>query len=364
MATAIETTIPGRRITAGPTELHIENTNTGGMIWARLLNDDAKKVADALIGRKPDDPCEDCSLNDETVRRIKAHHHADEMKRERDAAVSRADEWKQKARQYSDKFNRARSFNAETKARAARAERERDQLQGRVLYLEKMDAAKEARLAYLTRNRESEVDALRESYGERVREANARADAAEAKVRELEHDRNLWRERAENGEPRPEVTKDDVEKAVRSCPTMGAWNGSRVETEAAIDAVWSLVSGDDPAVFVVRESDIAAVDPDRAERPEAPTVSRADIEKAILDNEYSVNDDGCLHHEVNISAATDAVCDLLGVEAEQTIDPVEEQTDALADILYGDELVTDRMRGVLERVVRAGMLLPEQDADR
>jgi len=46
--TEIETTIPGRRITAGPTELRIENTNTGGMIWARLLNDDAKKVADAL----------------------------------------------------------------------------------------------------------------------------------------------------------------------------------------------------------------------------------------------------------------------------------------------------------------------------
>lgn len=39
--------------------------------------------------------------------------------------------------------------------------------------------------------------------------------AAEAKVRELEHDRNLWRERAENGEPRPEVTKDDIAKAIR-----------------------------------------------------------------------------------------------------------------------------------------------------
>lgn len=32
--TEIETTIPGRRITAGPTELRIENTNTGGMIRA------------------------------------------------------------------------------------------------------------------------------------------------------------------------------------------------------------------------------------------------------------------------------------------------------------------------------------------
>ena len=54
----------------------------------------------------------------------------------------------------------------------------------------------------------------------------------------------------------------------------------------------------------------------------------------------------------------------MGTEAEPAVDPVEEQTDALADILYGDELVTDQMRGVLKRVVRAGMLFPEQEADQ
>ena len=47
------------------------------------------------------------------------------------------------------------------------------------------------------------------------------------------------------------------------------------------------------------------------------------------------------------------------IEAEPA-DPVEEQTDALADLLYGHEMVTDQMRGVLGRVVRAGMLLPSE----
>ena len=60
--------------------------------------------------------------------------------------------------------------------------------------------------------------------------------------------------------------------------------------------------------------------------------------------------------------AVDQLCALFGVEAEQAVDPVEEQTDALADILYGHEMVTDQMRGVLERVVRAGMLFPGQEA--
>lgn len=87
----------------------------------------------------------------------------------------------------------------------------------------------------------------------------------------------------------------------------------------------------------------------------APAVSRADIEKAV--RRHIPNP----HFSEPIA---DEVCALFGIEAEATVDPVEEQTDALADILYGDEMVTDQMRGVLERVVRAGMLFPEQEADQ
>lgn len=58
-----------------------------------------------------------------------------------------------------------------------------------------------------------------------------------------------------------------------------------------------------------------------------------------------------------------ARAEALEAEAEQDVDPVEELTDNLADILYGHEMVTDQMRGVLERVVRAGIQFPEQEAD-
>jgi hypothetical protein len=99
-----------------------------------------------------------------------------------------------------------------------------------------------------------------------------------------------------------------------------------------------------------------------------PAVSRADIRKAIDTGIRGTTDGDLIDPDSDLPTgecvrlAIDAVCDLLGVEAEQDVDPFEEQTDALADILYGDELVTDQMRGVLERVVRAGMLLPEQEA--
>ena len=68
--------------------------------------------------------------------------------------------------------------------------------------------------------------------------------------------------------------------------------------------------------------------------------------------------------EVNLQGVIQALAVRRAIEAEQATDPVEEQADSLADILYGDELVTDQMRGVLERVVRAGMLLPEQEEER
>ena len=72
-------------------------------------------------------------------------------------------------------------------------------------------------------------------------EANARADAAEAKVRELEHDRNLWRERAENGEPRPEVTKDDIAKAIRDGLYDDGWHATSALMGSAVRGVWNLL---------------------------------------------------------------------------------------------------------------------------
>lgn len=95
------------------------------------------------------------------------------------------------------------------------------------------------------------VNECHRAYRERD-EWKARAEQAETYRRTVE-------QQAANAGMSLPVSRADVEEAVRSCPAAGAWNGSRVETEGAIDAVWSLVSGDDPAVFVVRESDVSAV---------------------------------------------------------------------------------------------------------
>ena len=65
--------------------------------------------------------------------------------------------------------------------------------------------------------------------------------AAEAKVRELEHDRNLWRERAENGEPRPEVTKDDIAKAIRDGLYDDGWHATSALMGSAVRGVWNLL---------------------------------------------------------------------------------------------------------------------------
>ncbi|WP_404851104.1 hypothetical protein [Dietzia kunjamensis] len=102
----------------------------------------------------------------------------------------------------------------------------------------------------------------------------------------------------------------------------------------------------------------------------APAVTHADVEKALDTGIRGTTDGGLIDQDTSIPSgecvrlAVDAMCDLLDTEAEQDVDPVEDQTDALADILYGHEMVTDQMRGVLKRVVRAGMLLPEQEADQ
>lgn len=71
-------------------------------------------------------------------------------------------------------------------------------------------------------------------------------------------ERDQWMARAEAAEARtaPAVTKADIEQAVAE------WVDDAPEI---VNEVWSLVSGDDPAVFAVRESDIAAVEVEQDE---------------------------------------------------------------------------------------------------
>lgn len=186
-------------------------------------------------------------------------------------------------------------------------------------------------------------------------EANARADAAEAKVRELERERENWRITAIN-RAAPAATRADIEKAVRVV-LCGNPDALSVRALAVTDAVLALVSGTDPAVYVVRESDLPEVQQDEdgfwRDKDGVYLVGRAHTAESARANVL-----------IQLRRAAEFEAVARAIEAEQAVDPIEEQTDSLADILCGDELVTDQMRGVLERVVRAGMLLPEQEADR
>ena len=96
-----------------------------------------------------------------------------------------------------------------------------------------------------------------------------RAEVAEGAVDSLERDRDEWRSRAEAAETRTAtaVTKAEIEKAIRGKtwaanrePNMAGFH--RVHIAWATDSVWSLVSGADPAVFVVRESGLPHMEDD------------------------------------------------------------------------------------------------------
>ena len=81
---------------------------------------------------------------------------------------------------------------------------------------------------------------------------------AHREVERLQRDRDEWKARAEAAEARttPAVSRADVAEALSRCINPEMWN---VTFPSVVDEVWSLVSGDDPAVFVVRESDVSAV---------------------------------------------------------------------------------------------------------
>ena len=126
------------------------------------------------------------------------------------------------------------------------------------------------------------------------------------------------------------------------------------EANARADAAEAnaLTSGSDPAVYVVRESDI-----EDCQRNEHGDWEFRHSGRVFHDSRDPANRaESLAHHREQIAQR---VAIVRAIEAEQAKDPVEEQTDALADILYGHEMVTDQMRGVLERLVRSGWILPE-----
>lgn len=101
--TEIETTLPGRRITAGPTELYIEDTEwPGRRIRTKLRGDDAKKVAEALDPGRGTYPSG--SHADEMARAI------DRLTAERDEANARADAAEARVRELREQVQRSGSI--------------------------------------------------------------------------------------------------------------------------------------------------------------------------------------------------------------------------------------------------------------
>lgn len=94
-------------------------------------------------------------------------------------------------------------------------------------------------------------------------EWKARAEQAERERDIAETYRRTVEQQAANVGMPLHVSRADVEKAIRGKvwaanrdPNKAGFH--RVHVDWATDAVWSLVSGDDPAVHVVRESDLPA----------------------------------------------------------------------------------------------------------
>lgn len=141
---------------------------------------------------------------------------------------------------------------------------------------------------------------------------------------EMERERDEWKARAEAAAARTAaaVTRADIEKAIRG----KVWAANRDPNKAgfhrvhiawATDSVWSLVSGADPAVHVVRESDVAAVEVRRASdgwyADGAWLASADETAEWVRDRAAEM---------VVCAARNEAVA--RAIEAEQAVDPVEE----------------------------------------
>lgn len=172
-----------------------------------------------------------------------------------------------------------------------------------------------------------------------------------ARAEVAEHARDAWKARAdaakkariEAAEARtaPAVTREEIEKAVRVV-LCGNPDALSVRAQAITDAVLALVSGADPAVFVVRESDIAAVEVGQNE--DGRWCAEGDFWPDVADIDV-----GALRRHASASLA-----DLVAYEAvaraieAATVDPLLDKAQEFAAL--ADWELTDREAGLLHTV--------------
>ena len=162
---------------------------------------------------------------------------------------------------------------------------------------------------------EHKADEWKQEHDLLVVHGSVRGDTYAAMGRE----RDEWKARAEAAEARPAVTREEVAEAISR-----AWgeDGS-VSPHGVLDRLWPLVSGADPAVLVVRESDVAAVevtrDSDGWYADGAWVASADETAEWVRDRAAEM---------VVYAARNEAVA--RAIEAGQAVDPVEAKARELA----------------------------------
>ena len=134
-------------------------------------------------------------------------------------------------------------------------------------------------------------------------------------------------------------TRADIEKAVAE------WVDDAPEI---VDEVWSLVSGDDPAVYVVRESDIAAVKVEQDE--DGDWEANGDLVAMRKNTAEALR--GWSLGELQMLARYEAVA--RAIEAEQAENPVEDKARELYRAATPDarwETVADEYRRIAAHVL-------------
>ena len=158
---------------------------------------------------------------------------------------------------------------------------------------------------------------------------------------DVEDERDEWQARAEAAEARtaPAVTKAEIEQAIRETEVMD----HRRFAEFAARAVFDLVSGDDPAVFVVRESQIAAVEVGQNE--DGRWCAEGDFWPDVADIDV-----GALRRHASASLADLVAYEAVAraIEAEQAADPLLDK--ALEFAALADWELTDREAELLHTV--------------
>lgn len=233
--------------------------------------------------------------------------------------------------------------------------------------------------------RESLEQALRERDEARGDRDAARETAEHYKdmLDAEERQRNYWQTRAAWAETQlsantgqlPTVTYGDVEKAVRDGFDYGGTVG---EVQGIADTVFSLVSDVDPAVFVVRESDLPEVrrrSPDTRyggpggwETPDedylySKGVTVADLQEEIEANRWGIAVALAVQRAIEAEAAVDPVEELAEQIESATRKAIHEACSALAFVAPGlDPLAVERAMEVTAASRKVAAHVLEQEA--